>query len=90
MASIPLRILYLEDSAPDAERVAQILRDDHVPHTFRRVEQESALAEALDGEACTLILARCALLPAERIPALRDGPAGPSDIPIILLADASE
>ena len=90
MASNPLRILHLEDRAPDAERVAQILRDDHVPHTLRRVERESALMDALDGDACTLILARCALLPAERISSLRDDPAGSSDIPIVLLADASE
>jgi len=87
---MPLRILYLEDSAPDADCVAQTLRDDHVPHTMRRVAHPAALAEALGHEPYTLILARCALLPPSAVASLRGNHAGASELPIILLAAHAE
>lgn len=90
MAAIPLRILCLEDHAPDAELVATTLREADILHTLDCVVTREALTGALTQAGCDLILADVTLLSPDVLTALRECRNVPAELPIILLADAAE
>jgi len=90
MGSFPLRILSLEKNATDAACVAKTLRDDGTPHTLTNVGTLGAMRGALESGAYDLVLADSALLTVEDLPALLHSRTGAADLPMIILADATE
>ena len=46
-APVALRILWIEDSAEDAELFSAMLEDEGLGHAVQRVEDEAGLLEAL-------------------------------------------
>ena len=83
--STPLRILFLEDNAEDAELIGLILRKGNIPHLGRRVESPAAFREALTTFAPDIILADYSLTQFSGLDALKIKEAGHAEIPFILV-----
>lgn len=55
-APTPLRVLFVEDSEDDAQLVLRLLRKEGFAPSFRRVEQDQALQQALREEPWDLVI----------------------------------
>jgi signal transduction histidine kinase/CheY-like chemotaxis protein len=82
----PLRILLLEDSAPDAELIQELLEADHFVCEVTRVQTRAEFVAGLENAGIDLILADYKLPSFDGISALKLALAARADLPFIFVS----
>ena len=84
--AIPIRVLVVEDSAPDAELMLRALREEGYDPTAQRVDTPGAMASALETQAWDVIIADYVMPEFSGLDALRLVQDKGLDIPLIIVS----
>ncbi|HJU06177.1 MAG TPA: response regulator [Nitrospiraceae bacterium] len=83
----PLRILHLEDQAPDSRHIESLLIAEGIPCTILRVDTREAFLQALDGGGLDVILSNVILPSFDGMAALAFARARSPQVPFLFVTD---
>ncbi len=86
MMAIPIRVLVVEDSAPDAELMLRALREEGYAPAAERVDTPQAMATALETQSWDVIIADYVMPEFSGLDALRLVQGKGLDIPLIIVS----
>ncbi len=84
--AIPIRVLVVDDSAPDAELLLRVLREEGYAPAAERVETPEAMAAALETQSWEIIIADYVMPAFSGLDALRLLQRKGLDIPLIIVS----